>query len=73
MSGYPERRMSGETVYNHIFFHMKGELRKLALEGFRRRGEKRSKNSAEKWGKPPEMTLIDRRPPEINARASAGD
>jgi IS30 family transposase len=52
---------------------MEGELKKPALEGFRGRGKKRPKGSTGKRGKIPEMTLIDSRPPEINARTAAGD
>jgi IS30 family transposase len=65
--------MSGKIVYNHIFFHMKRELKKLALKDLRLRGKARKKGSeGEKWGKTPGMTLIDTRPAEINARSAAG-
>jgi IS30 family transposase len=37
---YPEYAMSGKTIYNYVFFHMKGELKKLALRDFRLRGNK---------------------------------
>jgi IS30 family transposase len=53
--------MPDKTIY--VFFHMKGELKKLALEDLRLRG---------KGGKIPEMTLIDSRPVEINAREMPG-
>jgi hypothetical protein len=33
--------MSGKTIYNHVGFHLKGELKKLALEDLRRRGKRR--------------------------------
>jgi IS30 family transposase len=70
---YPCYAMSGKTIYNYIFFHMKGELKKPALQDLRLRGKKRKGgNEAEKRGKIPEMTLIDARPAEINARAVPG-
>jgi IS30 family transposase len=70
---YPEHAMSGKTIYNYVQFHMKGELKKLALEDLRQRGKPRKKgNAAEKRGRIPEMTLIDTRPEEINARTVAG-
>jgi IS30 family transposase len=70
---YPEHSMSGKTIYNYVQFHMKGELKKLALEDLRQRGKPRKKgNAAEKRGKIPEMTLIDTCPAEINARTVAG-
>ncbi|GHT98661.1 transposase InsI for insertion sequence element IS30A [Spirochaetia bacterium] len=70
---YPEHTMSGKTIYNYVQFHMKGELKKLALEDLRQRGKSRkSGNRAEKRGKIPGMTLIDTRPAEINARTVAG-
>jgi IS30 family transposase len=60
---YPEYVMSGKTIYNYVFFHMKGELKKLALQDFRQRGKKRKPGKrGEKRGKIPEMTLIDSRP-----------
>ncbi|GHV57606.1 hypothetical protein AGMMS49579_23720 [Spirochaetia bacterium] len=55
---YPEHTMSGKTIYNYVQLHMKGELKKLALEDLRQRGKPRkSGNTAEKRGKIPEMTL----------------
>jgi IS30 family transposase len=70
---YPEYAMSGKTIYNYVFFHMKGELKKLALQNLRLRGKKRKLgNGVEKRGKIPEMTLIDTRPAEINAREVPG-
>jgi IS30 family transposase len=72
-AGYPDHTMSGKTIYNYVRFHMKGELKKLALEDLRRRGKRRKKgDTAEKRGKIPAMTLIDTRPAEINARTVAG-
>ncbi|MDR0721775.1 MAG: hypothetical protein LBF75_03120 [Treponema sp.] len=52
---------------------MKGELKKLALQDLRLCGKKKKEgNGREKRGKIPEMTLIDRRPAEINAREVPG-
>jgi IS30 family transposase len=65
---YPEYAMPGKTIYNYVFFHMKGELKKLALKDLRLRKGK----AGEKRGKIPEMTLIDSRPPETNAREVPG-
>jgi IS30 family transposase len=70
---YPCYAMSGKTIYNYVFFHMKGELKKPALKDLRLRGKKRKAGTAEeKRGKIPEMTLIDSRPAEINAREVPG-
>jgi IS30 family transposase len=70
---YPEYGMSGKTIYNYIFFHMKGELKKLALQDLRLRGKGRKRGEeGETRGKIPEMTLIDTRPAEINARITPG-
>jgi hypothetical protein len=35
--------MSGKTIYNYVFFHMKGELKKPALKDLRLRGKARKK------------------------------
>ncbi|MDR2303901.1 MAG: helix-turn-helix domain-containing protein, partial [Treponema sp.] len=60
---YPEYAMSGKTIYTYIFFRLKGELKKGALQDLRLRGkEKRRRPGGEKRGKIPEMTLIDTRP-----------
>ncbi len=34
-NGYPTQSMSGKTIYNYIQFHMRGELKKLALKDLR--------------------------------------
>jgi IS30 family transposase len=47
---YPCYRMSAKTIYNHIHFHMKGELKKAALEDLRQKGKKRRKNAAQECG-----------------------
>jgi IS30 family transposase len=70
---YPEYAMSGKTEYNYVFFHMKGELKKLALQDLRLRGKgRRREKGGEKRGKIPGMTLIDTRPAEINSREAGG-
>ena len=51
-SDYPERSVSGKTIYNYIHFHMRGELKKLALKDLRQHGKKRkAANTEEKRGK----------------------
>ena len=68
---YPEHAMSGKTIYNYVQFHMKGELKKLALADLRQRGKPRKKgNAAGKRGKIPDMTIIDTRPAEVDARST---
>lgn len=70
---YPTHIMSGKTIYNYIHFHMRGELKKLALKDLRQRGKKRkSSKEVEKRGKIKEMKLIDDRPPEIDSREVPG-
>jgi IS30 family transposase len=64
---YPFYAMSGKTIYTYIFFPMKGELKKRALQDVRLRGK-----AGEKRGKIPDMTPIDSRPGEINAREVPG-
>jgi transposase, IS30 family len=70
---YPTHRMSGKTIYNYIHFHMRGELKKIALKDLRRRGKKRkSPNTEDKRGKIKDMTLIDDRPIEVGSREVPG-
>jgi IS30 family transposase len=70
---YPEYTMCGKTVYNYVHFHMKGELKKLALSEFRQRGKPRKKRGkGDNRGKIPEMTLIDERPAEADGRGVPG-
>jgi IS30 family transposase len=65
--------MTGKTIYNFVFFHMKGELKKLALQDFRLRGKNRKPGKrGENRGETSEMTLIDSHPVEINAREVPG-
>lgn len=78
IAGWLEReynyKVSAGTIYNYIHFHMKGELKKLALSELRLKGKKRRKGGekAEKRGKIAEMTLIDERPAEVEGREIAG-
>jgi IS30 family transposase len=71
---YPCYPMSAKTIYNYIHFHLKGELKKIALGDLRQKGKKRRKTAetAEKRGKISEMTLIDERPEEVTGRAIGG-
>jgi IS30 family transposase len=60
---YPDYAVSGKTIYNYVFFHMKGELKKPALQDLRLRGKAGKKGKeGEKRGKIPGMTLTATRP-----------
>ena len=63
--------VSEKTIYNYIDLHMKGDLKKLALQELRQHGKVRRGN-AERRGKLPNMTLIDERPKEVDARIVPG-
>jgi transposase, IS30 family len=63
--------VSEKTIYNYINFHMKGELKKLALVELRQRGKARSTRQ-ETRGKIPNMVLIDERPKEVDGRTIPG-
>jgi IS30 family transposase len=63
--------VSEKTIYNYIEFHMKGELKRLAIQELRQRGKKRS-GSTDRRGKLPNMTLVDERPKEVDARIVPG-
>lgn len=63
--------VSEKTIYNYIELHMKGEMKKLALQELRQHGKKR-KGKAEPRGKLSNMTLIDERPKEVDARVVPG-
>ena len=70
---YPYKAMSGRTIYNYLHFHMRGELKKLALKDLRHHGKQRkAMNTNEKRGKLKDITLIDERPVEVNARMVPG-
>lgn len=64
--------VSEKTIYNYLHFHMKGELKKLALQELRQKGKKRSAKGTDKRGKLANITLIDERPEEVNARMVPG-
>jgi IS30 family transposase len=40
-TSYPEQAMSGKTLYTSVFFYLKGELKKWALQDLRLRGKAR--------------------------------
>ena len=65
------RRVCEKTIYNYLHFHLRGELKKLALAELRLKGKKRS-SPLEKRGKIPNMTLIDERPAEVQGRLIPG-
>jgi IS30 family transposase len=70
---YPANTVSGKTSYNYVHFHMRGELKALALRDLRQRGKKRkAANTMEKRGKLQEITLIDSRPPSVDTREVPG-
>lgn len=70
---YPDQSMSGKTIYNYVHFHMRGELKQIALRDLRQRGKKRKVSlSGEKRGKLQGITLIDERPVEVSAREVPG-
>jgi transposase, IS30 family len=64
--------VSEKTIYNYLHFHMKGELKKLAILELRQKGKKRTKRSEETRGKLANITLIDGRPEEVDSRAVPG-
>jgi transposase, IS30 family len=65
--------VSGKTIYNYINFHLKGELKKLALREFRRRGKgRRSSLQTDGRGKLKNLCLIDERPKEVESRDIPG-
>jgi IS30 family transposase len=47
---YPCYTMSGKTIYTYVFFHTKGELKKLALKNLRLRGRRENRGTGEKNG-----------------------
>ena len=64
--------VSEKTIYNYLHFHMKGELKKLAIQELRQKGKKRSVKGTEKRGKLANITLIDERPEEVHPRTVPG-
>jgi IS30 family transposase len=65
--------MSGKTLYAYVFFHMKGELKKRALQDLRLWGKARETGIRKgKAGEDTRDTLIDSRPEQVNARSEPG-
>jgi IS30 family transposase len=72
-NGYTKGGVCAKTMYNYIHYHMKGELKKLALKTLRRKGRKQKSGDEEKKLKHlKDITLIDERPEEINDRSVVG-
>jgi transposase len=46
----PWHTMSDKTIYNYVFFRMKGELKKSALRDFRPHGKKGNQGKGERNG-----------------------
>jgi IS30 family transposase len=65
-----ELRASHEMIYNTIYAHPKGELRKALLAGLRQGRSTRRPRSAcqDRRGQIPEMVSIHGRPPEAQGR-----
>jgi IS30 family transposase len=72
--GQPERHVSHETIYNAIYAHPKGELRRQLVACLRRRHGRRMPRSrgVDRRGQIPDMVSIHVRPPEVDDRAMPG-
>jgi IS30 family transposase len=70
--GYTKVKVCAKTMYNYVHYHMKGELKKLALQTLRLKGKPRKDGNAGKSGPVKNITLIDERPEEINDRSVPG-
>lgn len=70
----PERHVSHESIYNAIYAHPKGELRKCLVACLRQsRNTRRPRSGGEdRRGQIPEMVSIHVRPPEVNDRVMPG-
>lgn len=70
----PDMHVSHETIYNAIYAHPKGELRKSLVACLRQAHNTRRPRSAgeDRRGQIPEMVSIHVRPPEINDRVMPG-
>jgi IS30 family transposase len=70
----PELHVSHETIYNAIYAHPKGELRKELVACLRQgRSGRRPRSAGEdRRGLLPEMVSIHMRPPEVNDRVMPG-
>ncbi|RAR71432.1 integrase-like protein [Paracidovorax anthurii] len=69
-----ELHVSHETIYNAIYAHPKGELRKVLLACLRQGRSTRRPRSAgqDRRGQIPEMVSIHVRPPEVDDRLMPG-
>ncbi len=70
----PDMHVSHETIYNAIYAHPKGELRKLLVACLRQANNTRRPRSGgvDRRGQIPEMVSIHVRPPEVNDRVMPG-
>lgn len=70
----PELHVSHETIYNAIYAHPKGELRKELIACLRqgRSGRRRRSAGQDRRGQIPEMVSIHVRPPEVEDRVMPG-
>jgi IS30 family transposase len=70
----PELHVSHETIYNAIYAHPKGELRKELIACLRQGRSTRKSRSAgtDRRGQISEMVSIHVRPPEVNDRVMPG-
>ena len=70
----PERHVSHETIYNAIYAHPKGELRKALVACLRQSRNTRRPRSGgvDRRGQIPEMVSIHVRPPEVDDRVMPG-
>jgi IS30 family transposase len=70
----PERHVSHETIYNAIYAHPRGELRRALVACLRQsRSTRRPRSGGEdRRGQIPEMVSIHVRPPEVDDRVMPG-
>ena len=70
----PERHVSHETIYNAIYAHPRGELRRALVACLRQsRSTRRPRSGGEdRRGQIPEMVSIHMRPPEVDDRVMPG-
>jgi transposase, IS30 family len=70
----PERHVSHESIYNAIYAHPKGELRKSLVACLRQSRSTRRPRSGgqDRRGQIPEMVSIHLRPPEVDDRVMPG-
>jgi len=70
----PSRRISHESIYNAIYAHPRGELRKPLIALLRQGKSTRRPRSAgnDRRGQIPEMVSIHVRPPEVQDRIMPG-